>query len=665
MTMLGRGHRRGLRRGGAVVTALYVCLLSWLAVAAASPTALEAVPGWLAALADPGSAWAMTLAVGLGVCGFLLFMGARRLDSIRAPLVASLWAAASALPLAIAAYLPCSGASPAGWQALTSTLVLFVGNFDEPFGRGRVCSYSVPLALHVARLAALTATLTSVLSAVAVMSRAQLDRLKLMRAKSLAAVVGVDDESVGVVEALARQAGRRRRYRTVVLTKDVDRACVRRAWASGALVVRVDLDDPEELPSLKLWSKVDRAYLLSQDFGANQERAESLRRFLAESAERDNTASGRRLPIVVRVDDPWLADEWRRRSVGDPNFAIDAIAVYEETADTLVQRLLAPDVAVHHVIVVGTGPLALALLAELSQRGREQQFVGVGRLLPEVTLVDVDAADYVDDHRHRQKRFVFDPLVIHPLDDFPTLEPLTARIDNLVAGGVPEGAVAVVVGLEDSRLGTRLALRHRGVLIFELAPGTAAIPEYPLFANLRPFSLALSEPRGKADDCWERAAMAVHERYRHRYPDAPLAVAWDALPREFYRQSNRRQVRTTLDSVKAIGRTWQPTSPEDRRSDEQAMADDSATVRIKAGLELFGLTPDELEELALREHVSWCRHYRADGWTPGARDDDAKRHPNLLAWAELAESDRSKTRAGVIDTLFQLRALGYRSEPER
>lgn len=184
-----------------------------------------------------------------------------------------------------------------------------------------------------------------------------------------------------------------------------------------------------------------------------------------------------------------------------------------------------------------------------------------------------------------------------------------------------------------------------------------------MFANLRPFSLALSDPHAKADDCWERAAIAVHERYRRRYPDARLAkYSWDDLPREFYRQSNRRLVRTTLDSVRAIGRTWQPAAPEDRRCDERAMMDDSAAVRINAGLVLFGLTADDLEVLAQREHDSWCRHYRADGWRHGPRNDDSKRHPNLLQWAELGEPDRDKTRAGVVDALFQLRALGYRSE---
>ncbi|MBK8464134.1 MAG: hypothetical protein IPL36_14305 [Nigerium sp.] len=169
----------------------------------------------------------MTLVVVLGVAGYSLFARARQVDSLRAPLLASMWAATTAIVLAMAAYLPCSGSAPTGWQALTSTIGLFIGAFDEPFGAGQACTHEVPLALHVARLAALSATLTSVLTVVASMSRTQMDRLRLSRAKSLTAVVGLDDDTVGVVAALAKQSSRR--YRTVVLTGSTTEAEARAA----------------------------------------------------------------------------------------------------------------------------------------------------------------------------------------------------------------------------------------------------------------------------------------------------------------------------------------------------------------------------------------------------------------------------------------------------
>ena len=94
------------------------------------------------------------------------------------------------------------------------------------------------------------------------------------------------------------------------------------------------------------------------------------------------------------------------------------------------------------------------------------------------------------------------------------------------------------------------------------------------------------------------------------------------------------------------------------------MADRSDTVRIAAGKDLFRLTTNELDTLASTEHESWRRHHDSDGWSYAENRDNAeKKHPSLRPWRELDAADKNKTRAGVIDTLFQLCALGYRSEP--
>ena len=66
------------------------------------------------------------------------------------------------------------------------------------------------------------------------------------------------------------------------------------------------------------------------------------------------------------------------------------------------------------------------------------------------------------------------------------------------------------------------------------------------------FSLALSDATGRSADAWERAARAVHERYRRRFPQAVRAVPWEELD-EFYRESNRRQLSSILDGMVALG----------------------------------------------------------------------------------------------------------------
>jgi RyR domain len=91
------------------------------------------------------------------------------------------------------------------------------------------------------------------------------------------------------------------------------------------------------------------------------------------------------------------------------------------------------------------------------------------------------------------------------------------------------------------------------------------------------------------------------------------------------------------------------------------MSSDDAEAKIREGCTKFDLRPDELTEMAGLEHQAWLTHYRRDGWRLGPRDDARKVHPSLLPWDQLPEDARTKTRAGVIETLFQLRALGYRS----
>lgn len=651
-----------LRVAAAVVGGVYVLLLAWLAIAAFAPEVRLLVGPWLAWLSEPGSAGAMTTVLSVSAGGFLLFVAVRPQDAVRAPFLASAWCAATAAPLALAAYLPCSDDGPPLWDAVTATLALFLGNFERPFGEGEACVYAVPLGLQVARLTAIVATLSGVTSVIFAVSRSQLDRLALLRARRLTVVVGVDEASWGLVEALARK--HEGRDRLVLLTSHPDPAYLERARVARVLVTPTDVDDPRALRALSLWPKVTRVYLLAADATTNRARANTVREVLAPSAGASGTPSAgprRRLTVIARVDDPWHADEWRKRYIGDPHFTFDAVGIYEETAGTLIRRIRETP-GIDQVIVVGDSPLTLALCAELSQLGREMQFVDGVDSLPQVTVLDTRAREVIEDHRSRQQRFVFDPLRLTAVEAEPELEPLKALVGRLQAAGATQQSLAVIVVGGATRLGTRFSVRYPELLTFELSPPSdAPLPADAVVGSLVPFSLSLTDPAGKSADAWERAARAVHERYATRFPDSPRAVSWEELP-EFYRESNRRQVITALDSVTALGRSWRPASPEDVPFDAARITSDDSRDRIEEGMRLFDLTEAELRTLAEAEHASWLGHYRADGWSYGAtRDDRGKTHPDLREWTALDGPAQHKTMAGVIDTLFQLRALGYRS----
>ena len=72
--------------------------------------------------------------------------------------------------------------------------------------------------------------------------------------------------------------------------------------------------------------------------------------------------------------------------------------------------------------------------------------------------------------------------------------------------------------------------------------------------------------------------------------------------------------------------------------------------------ELTGL----VERLAESNHDTWARQRLADGWTCGPqRDDAAKRHPDLIPYAQLSESEKQYDRNSVTETLKAIIVLGY------
>jgi hypothetical protein len=82
-------------------------------------------------------------------------------------------------------------------------------------------------------------------------------------------------------------------------------------------------------------------------------------------------------------------------------------------------------------------------------------------------------------------------------------------------------------------------------------------------------------------------------------------------------------------------------------------------------IETSGVTlpPDLLaltERLAEHTHDMWSLKRIADGWTLGpARDDANKKHPCLVPYADLPDSEKEYDRATALGTLKAILALGY------
>ena len=83
------------------------------------------------------------------------------------------------------------------------------------------------------------------------------------------------------------------------------------------------------------------------------------------------------------------------------------------------------------------------------------------------------------------------------------------------------------------------------------------------------------------------------------------------------------------------------------------------TSGIKLDDDLLRLT----ERLAESTHDIWAEQRIADGWTYGPqRDDVAKKHPDLVPYSELPETEKDYDRKTAMETLKAIIALGYRIE---
>lgn len=84
------------------------------------------------------------------------------------------------------------------------------------------------------------------------------------------------------------------------------------------------------------------------------------------------------------------------------------------------------------------------------------------------------------------------------------------------------------------------------------------------------------------------------------------------------------------------------------------------TTQVQLSPEIRELT----EKLAENAHDHWATLRMQQGWTFGEQRDDAqKKHPCLIPYADLPDSEKQHDRNTAMETLKAILALGYRIEP--
>ena len=140
-------------------------------------------------------------------------------------------------------------------------------------------------------------------------------------------------------------------------------------------------------------------------------------------------------------------------------------------------------------------------------------------------------------------------------------------------------------------------------------------------------------------------AHAVHDTYRAGKPRAEANRPWDELAERF-KQSNRASADHIPVKLAAAGM---------RLVDSPGRA--------------VALTEAEIETMSAVEHYRWMMERQAMGWTKAPRgskpDAVARRSPDLVPWAELADEDRDKDRDIVRTIPASIAAAGQSIQRER
>ena len=323
------------------------------------------------------------------------------------------------------------------------------------------------------------------------------------------------------------------------------------------------------------------------------------------------------------------------------------------------------DDTVVHLVVVGFGRMGQSLARHAARIGHFANEVGNGIRL-RLTVADQDTADTWARFRARHALDAVCDSAFESLD--PVSPGLATRLAKLLPGrdaGRHVVTVAICVGDDDGSdlvdLGTWLDLARlpveqptqilvfhrtdRGFDAIELpaTPGAGVRPHVRAFGMIESvfaWDVLLHESE-------DRAARALHERYRHQQMRAGVSYAhnpaWEDLPDDL-KESNRHAADHIAIKLRALGYEDRPL---------RALAGRVFSGRIKH----FTAAQEDL--LARMEHLRWCAERRVDGWTVGSVTDwNRKINRDLVPWDDLPRSERDKdldqVRA-IPDLLLRLR----------
>lgn len=361
------------------------------------------------------------------------------------------------------------------------------------------------------------------------------------------------------------------------------------------------------------------------------------------------------LVCFVHLADPHLCRLLKEYDgcLGKSSFRLEFFNIFEEGARMVLQKFPAwensasDDTPPPHLLVIGMGHMGEVLVVTAARDWWNQQTDKSKRMV--ISVVDRNAQEKI---YSLQFRF---PQIVQACDlislEVDVLSSDFERADFLAAppGKPPVSRVYILVDDDKLSLYTAMTLRQRLIdtkipVVIRVAEedGLAMLLEdrrnyVHSYQNLHVF--ALINNTCTADllhrTVRDQLARAVHEDYiihqsrsgadvRH----SPALRAWDELE-PHYKTANYEYVDSIQALLSNMGYQIVPLTDWDAPS-------------IK-------FLPEEIEQMAEKEHARWCAGMLAKGWryAPGPRDLKAKTNPDLVDWRELPETEKEKNRAQV------------------
>lgn len=565
----GRPHWRIALRGTAIVILTILAVLGAVALGADSTAtppdrsgALQAIPGFAAAVLNPGLTSLVFIVTVTGLAGLISRL--RQVPGRGAlPATFAVVLVVATIAAAFPAFHYCrSPASPA-LAPVTDTLVLFGLSFERDslelaLDQAR-CS-PPPVGLETARVLAVVAAFAAAITLLLRISQNLRNRLELARRPGRAIIViGLDDDGVQFVKNVVDGS----RDRTVfLLTVAPSRPCVEAAREYGVRVIVIDIDSRSDFRSLfpaplRMWRSAspERLYLLSSDPALNEKRLGHAIEAGMLPSNPLHTAEIETIPrVILRFDDVWMAEDWQAQRMKVEGYVVDVVGVYTATAEMLLRPyltpvddqistldVLAPDTSEstrdtstgtstnrwpRPLIIVGSGPLTTALLGWMADRARElrvldpeQKRIGVGANDLEVLVVCEDADELCHDHVTRQRRHGGHHMTLEAL---PCAPGEVGRMLGTILTDRPAGeeSLPVVVFTDDptvpsSTLAPRIAYRNSHVAVLQYRAEIATPTDGAVApGRVTGFGITLAQRHAVTMlERWNRLGELLHARF--------------------------------------------------------------------------------------------------------------------------------------------------------